>query len=547
MELDTIAERDQGDTKIDNDDLHSRSAARHLSGTAQSPIMTDNSSLRIGFIHPDLGIGKSILAVARQLIFAHFDSSLFRIVAGGAERLVVDAAVSLQKRGHSIEVFTSRHDPERCFEETRDGTLRVSVLGNTFPRAIFGGLGILCAIVRQVHLTIMLLLSIAFGRRARFDVFVVDQLSVCVPLLRWFSHTRVVFYCHFPDKFLSGGRELDIQAASKGRSRNSQGLFKKLYRLPFDRLEEYTTGHSDIVLANSAFTARVYSAAFPSLAQKPHLRPRVVYPCINLESYNKQLDEIDDAAIKGIKSKRPTFISLNRFERKKNVALAIEAFKIYKEELAAGAKKGGVRPRLVIAGGYDSKLPDNVETLNHLRGLCFKHELSHATLDLNKHSSNGDVDVLFLLNFTTDQRTYLLLSSRAILYTPENEHFGIVPVEAMACGLPVIATDTGGPTETVLDGVTGYLRPLNARSWAECMATIASETTDSNKKMAEAAKRRAREEFGLDVLGAKLEGACVEAKRMGRVGVDDDFLLLAGAFGLMTFMGVFALLYQIPM
>lgn len=449
----------------------------------------------------------------------------------------MDAAVSLQKRGHSVEVFTSRHDPNRCFEETRDGTLRVNVLGDTFPRAIFGGLGILCAIVRQLHLTAILLLSIAFRRRAPFDVFVVDQLSVCVPLLRWFSHTRVVFYCHFPDKFLSGGREQDIQAASQGRSRNSQGVLKKLYRLPFDRLEEYATGHSDIVLANSAFTARVYAAAFPSLARETRLRPRVVYPCINLDAYQMEVADVEDSKLQGIQSSRPTFVSLNRFERKKNVALAIDAFKIYKEDFAP---KDGSRPRLVIAGGYDSKLPDNVETLNHLRGLCFKHELSHATLDAA--SSNSDVDVLFLLNFSTEQRSYLLLSSRALLYTPENEHFGIVPIEAMACGLPVLATDTGGPTETVVDGVTGYLRPSDATAWAECMASIGKD-----EQMAEAAKRRAREEFGLDVLGSKLEGACMKAKRMGPVGVDDDFLLFAGAFGLVLFMGVFALLYQIPM
>ena len=41
--------------------------------------------------------------------------------SGGAERLVVDAAVSLQNRGHDVTIFTSRHDPKRCFEETRDG------------------------------------------------------------------------------------------------------------------------------------------------------------------------------------------------------------------------------------------------------------------------------------------------------------------------------------------------------------------------------------------------------------------------------------------
>lgn len=49
------------------------------------------------FFHPDLGIG-------------------------GAERLVVDAAVGLQQRGHRVVVFTNHCDPAHCFDECRDGT-----------------------------------------------------------------------------------------------------------------------------------------------------------------------------------------------------------------------------------------------------------------------------------------------------------------------------------------------------------------------------------------------------------------------------------------
>jgi glycosyltransferase involved in cell wall biosynthesis len=47
--------------------------------------------------------------------------------------------------------------------------------------------------------------------------------------------------------------------------------------------------------------------------------------------------------------------------------------------------------------------------------------------------------------------------ARVLVYTPEEEHFGIVPVEAMSQGIPVIALDSGGPRETVIDGVTGWL------------------------------------------------------------------------------------------
>ena len=53
-------------------------------------------SLRVSILHPDLGIG-------------------------GAERLIVDAAVELTRLGHTVVVYTTFHDPKRCFDETKDG------------------------------------------------------------------------------------------------------------------------------------------------------------------------------------------------------------------------------------------------------------------------------------------------------------------------------------------------------------------------------------------------------------------------------------------
>jgi glycosyltransferase involved in cell wall biosynthesis len=55
-----------------------------------------------------------------------------------------------------------------------------------------------------------------------------------------------------------------------------------------------------------------------------------------------------------------------------------------------------------------------------------------------------------------DERDALLGSARALLF-PGEEDFGIVPVEAQAAGLPVIAYSVGGARETVRDGVTGVL------------------------------------------------------------------------------------------
>ena len=59
---------------------------------------------------------KEETAQTRRIVFFHPDLGI-----GGAERLIIDAAVGLQQLGHKVTIFTSHCDPEHCFEEARDG------------------------------------------------------------------------------------------------------------------------------------------------------------------------------------------------------------------------------------------------------------------------------------------------------------------------------------------------------------------------------------------------------------------------------------------
>ena len=72
-------------------------------------------------------------------------------------------------------------------------------------------------------------------------------------------------------------------------------------------------------------------------------------------------------------------------------------------------------------------------------------------LELGRLASDHKLldNIVFLCSFSDEDKIYLLKNSTCLLYTPSNEHFGIVPIEAMFMKLPVIACASGGPLETV--------------------------------------------------------------------------------------------------
>jgi glycosyltransferase involved in cell wall biosynthesis len=89
--------------------------------------------------------------------------------------------------------------------------------------------------------------------------------------------------------------------------------------------------------------------------------------------------------------------------------------------------------------------------------------------------------VTFIGSVNDKEKKELYESCRAVFF-PAEEDFGIVPIEAMAYGAPVIAYGKGGTTESVIDGETGVLfRKQDIPSIIEAVEKLESLEFDQNK------------------------------------------------------------------
>ncbi len=111
----------------------------------------------------------------------------------------------------------------------------------------------------------------------------------------------------------------------------------------------------------------------------------------------------------------------------------------------------------------------------------------------------------------------LLRSADLVICSPWYEPFGIVSLEAMACGVPVVASAVGGMLDTVVDSVTGALvAPRDPVALAEVVGPLL-ESSSRRAELARAGLERVRSRYSWDRVAA--ETAAVYQKTVRRQGV----------------------------
>jgi glycosyltransferase involved in cell wall biosynthesis len=331
---------------------------------------------------------------------------------GGLEKSLLELVTRSE---HEWIVYTGHYEPENTFKEFAQVDVRV-LNPTSIKRTIAGTLRSAYAVARQ-----------KIPVDADVDAIVVwcDGIG---DLVTFRNHQLPIFnICSTPLRAAFDPVYEQMSLKDQGFVyKVAYKTFKHLFKL-VDRLAwSYYDG---AVMTSTEVKNRVIKGKLCVNEEKMIM----AYPGVE---WRKNLEDI---------SYEPFILLPGRIMWTKNIQLGIEAF--IKADLPKPWK-------LVIAGFVDKK--------------------SQVYISELKAKIPEGVSVEFVVSPSDKELADLYKKAAFSLFTPLNEDWGIVPLESMNHGKAVIANASGGPLESIVDGKTGYLLPVNdVNAWANAISGLA--------------------------------------------------------------------------
>jgi glycosyltransferase involved in cell wall biosynthesis len=231
---------------------------------------------------------------------------------------------------------------------------------------------------------------------SEFDVIIVSATGGYFPNAINKKNAIQICYCHTPPRYLYG------YATAREWRKNKVFAFLAPIANHFLRMTDFNASKNvDYYVANSQEVAGRIKKFYRRDAS-------VIYPPVSLQGQGTR--------DKGLEEKE-YFLTGGRLARAKHVDIIVDACSKLRVPLKVFGKS---------FAGYGEVL----------------QEKAGKTVD-------------FLGEVNDEEKTKLMAGAKAFLFASVDEDFGIIPVEAMGAGLPVIAYKSGGVKETVIDGKTG--------------------------------------------------------------------------------------------
>jgi glycosyltransferase involved in cell wall biosynthesis len=395
--------------------------------------------------------------------------------SGGAKRALYDHVRGLVDRGHTLESWCpptadqnylplSDLIPEHIVPATPEPESAPYSLSNLFSLRTFN-----LATVRELDRYAQL--CAAEINAGDFDLLFANSSAVmAVSTISRYVSIPKVLYLQEPSRWLYEARPQMIWAGQNhhgswwkpsqlNRALRDSVRFRG-YRI--QAREEWLSAQAfDRILVNSFFSRE-------SVLRTYGVDATVCYLGVNTDKFVQR-----DLA------KENYVVGLGAIAEHKNVRLAIEALALLPEP----------RPRLVWIGN-DTK-PEYLKEVEELARLL-------------------RVDFKPVVSIDDDTLVDILNRAQLLVYTPRLEPFGFAPLEANACGLPVVAVAEGGVRETVRDGVNGILVEHDPQAVGTAISYLIKHPAEA-ARMGQDGRRLVAEDWSVASAVERLEKNLVKA------------------------------------
>ena len=355
--------------------------------------------------------------------------------SGGAKRALYELSRRLANK-HSIDVYTLESS-NLVFGDLRPYAHQHFIHPCKLMPILLSPFGRLNPLIRLVNLVRVAKINqkIALDIETRhYDIVIVHpcQFETAPSLLRYLRNTPSVYFCQEPPRIIYEDipqRPYDKKVASWRIWLDRLDPLSGLY---FDRLKETdrkNTLSATKVLVNSRFMRNSVQAIYG-------FEPEVCYLGTDIELFHPN-GSIKDCSLLSVGSLTP-----------------LKGFDFLVEAVSCIPKHS--RPKLVIASNFQNQ-PER----DHLIQLA-----KQLNVDLILHDHISDNVLVSLYN-----------QARITVCASIREPFGLVPLESMASGTPVVSVRDGGMQESILDGETGFLVERDPKVFATVIHQLINDET----------------------------------------------------------------------